>query len=363
MKKHSFFPLPVLYCRCPAGQKKKEKRSVRIMKDVFLFSLRAVLPILLLIALGYAVRRTGKWSDAFFNQLNGFCFRIFLPVQLFLNVYEMESLAEVNWRLLSYLLGGIVLALGFGALAARLFVPDPRQKGVITMTAFRTNQVILGLPLAEALGGSAAMGFASLGTSFCVPVFNILSVLTLTAYADGGKKRSFGNLVGQTLRNPLIIGAGLGFIAIFLRQFIPVADGVPVFTLQAQLPSVYKVLKDLAKVASPLMIFVLGARLDFGETAGLLPKLALGISLRLVIMPALLIGGALCFRDALGLTATELPTLLAVFASPCAVSSTVMVQEIGGDEQLAGQMVMWSTVLSMLSIFCFTFVLESGGLL
>ena len=335
-----------------------------MMVDVFLFSLRAVLPLLLLMLLGYLVRRKGKWNDAFFNQLNGFCFRVFLPVQLFLNVYEMESLAEVNWRLLIYLLGGIVAALGMGVLAAKLFVKDPRQRGVIAMTAFRSNQVILGLPLAEALGGSAAMGFASLGTSFCVPVFNVLSVLTLTAYSgEGGKKKGLGGIVYQTLHNPLIIGAGLGFLAIFFRQFIPVADGAPVFTLEGTLPSVYKVLKDLAKVASPLMIFVLGARLNFKATAGMLPQLSLGIALRLVLMPALLIGAALCFRDALGLTAVELPTLIAVFASPCAVSSTVMVQEIGGDEQLAGQMVMWSTVLSMLSIFCFTFVLQSCGLL
>lgn len=333
------------------------------MKDVFLFSLRAVLPILLLMALGYLVRRTGKWNDAFFNQLNGFCFRIFLPVQLFLNVYEMESLVEINWRLLVYLLGGIFAALGMGVLAARFFVKDPQQKGVIAMTAFRSNQVILGLPLAEALGGSAAMGFASLGTSFCVPVFNVLSVLTLTAYSGSESKRSFRGIVSKTIRNPLIIGAGLGFLAIFLRRFIPVVDGMPVFTLQGTLPSVYKVLKDLAKVASPLMLFVIGARLNFGATAGMLPQLSLGIALRLVITPVVFIGAALCFRDVLGLTATELPTLIAVYASPCAVSSTVMVQEIGGDEQLAGQMVMWSTVLSMVSILCFVFVLQYAGLL
>lgn len=331
------------------------------MKDVFFFSLRAVLPILLLMLLGALVRRTGRWSEPFFSQLNSLCFHIFLPVQLFLNVSGLESLAAVNWRLLGYLVAGVLLSLAVGVLAARLFVSDPRQKGVIAMTAFRSNQVILGLPLAEALGGSAAMGFAAVGTSFCVPVFNILSVLTLTAYhgGDGDERRSVGSVVRQTLHNPLIIGAGLGFLMLALRHVL----GETAFSPESALPSLYRALKDMAGVASPLMLFALGARLDLRATRALLPQLSLGIFLRLVLMPGLLIGGALCLRDTLALTAAELPTLLAVFASPCAVSSTVMVQEIGGDEQLAGQMVMWSSVLSMMSLFAFAFVLKSAGLL
>lgn len=335
------------------------------MKEVFLFSLRAVLPILLLILLGMFVRRRGRWSAAFFNQLNSLCFHVFLPVQLFLNVSELESLAAVNWRLLAYLVGGVLLALGVGMLAARLFVRDPRQKGVIVMTAFRSNQVILGLPLAEALGGSAAMGFAAVGTSVCVPVFNILSVLTLMAYTgerESGRQR-LRHVVRGMAHNPLIIGAALGFLMLLLRHFLPAAEGETAFCLSSTLPSLYQAMKDLAKVASPLMLFTLGARLDLGATRALLPQLTLGIFLRLVLMPVLLIGGALCLGDTLGLTAVELPTLLAVFSSPCAVSSTVMVQEIGGDEQLAGQMVMWSSVLSMLSIFCLAFALRSFGLL
>lgn len=333
------------------------------MKDVFFFSLRAVLPILLLMLLGALVRRTGRWSGPFFNQLNSLCFHVFLPVQLFLNVSGLESLAAVNWRLLGYLVAGILLSLAVGVLAARLLVPDPQQKGVIAMTAFRSNQVILGLPLAEALGGSAAMGFASVGTSFCVPVFNLLSVLTLTAYHGerGDERRSVGGIARQTLHNPLIVGAGLGFLVLALRHVLPAGEGT--FSLSSALPSLHQALKDMAGVASPLMLFVLGARLDLRATKTLLPQLSLGIFLRLVLMPGLLIGGALCLRDTLALTTAELPTLLAVFASPCAVSSTVMVQEIGGDEQLAGQMVMWSSVLSMVSLFAFAFVLKSLGLL
>ncbi len=58
-----------------------------------------------------------------------------------------------------------------------------------------------------------------------------------------------------------------------------------------------------------------------------------------------------------------MPSLVAIFCSPVAVTSAVMVQEIGGDEQLAGQIVAWSSGASMLTIFVFTVVLRTHGLL
>ena len=334
------------------------------MAEIFLFSLRVVMPILLLMALGWLTARWGRWERSFFESLNALCFRLFLPVQLFMNVYEMESFRDVNWRVLLYLVGGILFALGLGVVAARFCVSDPRQRGVIAMASFRSNQVVLGLPMAEALGGQAAMGFASVASSFCVPVFNALAVLTLSAYSEqDGKKPSVAAVLKKTLRNPLILGALTGFAALGVRKLLPTVDGAVIFSFREDLPSLYKAMKDVAKVASPLMIFALGAKLDLKAAGRLKKLLALGTVLRLLVSPAILIGTALLLRDTLQLTAAEIPALVAVFASPAAVSGPVMVQEIGGDEQLASQVVMWTTVFSMLSVFTFAFVLRSCALL
>lgn len=334
------------------------------MPEIFLFSLRVVMPILLLILLGWLTARWGRWSRPFFDSLNSLCFRLFLPVQLFMNVYEMESFRDVNWRVLLYLVTGILLALAFGVATARLLVSDPRQRGVIAMASFRSNQVVMGLPVAEAMGGQSAMGFASVASSFCVPVFNALAVLTLSAYSEqDGKKPSVSAVLKKTARNPLILGALAGFAAIFARKLLPAVDGAAVFTIKGNLPSLYKALQDVAKTASPLMIFVLGTKLDLKAAGRLKRVLTLGTVLRLVVSPAILIGAALLLRDFLQLTAAEIPSLVAVFATPAAVSGPVMVQEIGGDEQLASQIVMWTTVFSLLSVFAFAFVLRSGGLL
>jgi amino acid permease len=43
--------------------------------------------------------------------------------------------------------------------------------------------------------------------------------------------------------------------------------------------------------------------------------------------------------------------MIALYASPVAVSSVVMVQNLGGDEEVAGQLVVWTTLFSSVTIF------------
>lgn len=335
------------------------------MSEIFLYASRAIMPLLLMILLGYLLRLGHFWDDTFFRQLNRFCFRVFLPVQLFLNVYSVGSLAELNWVLLAYIIGGIFLSLGLGILIAHLTAKERAQQAVIAQATFRSNQVILGVPLASALGGAPAMAFASLVTSVCVPVFNVLAVLVLTMYAAGsaggtGWKTRLKNIV----KNPLILGACTGLVVVAIRGLLPTgADGAPVFTLQSSLPSLFSVLQQFSKVATPIMLVVLGTQIRFDAVRGLLKNLTVAVGMRLIVCPCIILGLAIALRGPLGLTTEEMPSLVAIFCSPVAVTSAVMVQEIGGDEQLAGQIVAWSSVLSMLTIFVFTVVLRTHGLL
>jgi predicted permease len=142
-----------------------------------------------------------------------------------------------------------------------------------------------------------------------------------------------------------------------------VVDGEPIFTIKNQLPAFFQKLTNLSKVGSPVMLFVLGARLDFSAVKSLLPQLRLGILLRLLGGPLVMIGGAILLREPLGLTTVTMPTLVAISATPVATSSAVMTQEIGGDDQLASQLVVWTTTFSLVTIFCIVYLLRSFGFL
>ena len=73
------------------------------MLEILLYAGRAIMPLLLTMALGCWLRHSAHWSDDFYRQLNSFCFHVLLPVQLFLNVYAIEDLSVLNWRLLGFI--------------------------------------------------------------------------------------------------------------------------------------------------------------------------------------------------------------------------------------------------------------------
>ena len=149
-----------------------------------------------------------------------------------------------------------------------------------------------------------------------------------------------------------------GLFVVFLRTVSERLLGALPFTLEYSLPSVYKAAENLSKVGSPLMLFVLGTKLNFRSLSREFRVLALSIALKLVIAPGAVIGLAVLLNGFLRIQVYEMPALIAVFASSCAVSLPVLIQEMGGDEKLASQIVVWTTALSMLTIFILVTVLR-----
>lgn len=335
--------------------------------DVFTYAFNSVAPILLLVLLGFLLKKLNFADDSFFKKANSLVFKVFLPTLLFTNVYNLSSLHDVNWKAAVYSVFAVFLFLGIGALCSALFVKEHERKGVILQCSFRSNHAIIGIPLAQSLGGSQALAFASLLSAIAIPLFNVLAVFCLSHYADKSKKPSFIQTVNKTVRNPLIIGVFCGAVALLIRSLLPTdLNGAPVFTIKDNLPFLWTAISNVAAIASPLSLVILGARFDFSSVRSLAKPITLGVLLRNVIAPLLGIGLALVFSKKFGLfavTQDELPGFISVFGSPVAVSSAVMVGEIGGDDQLATQLVVWTSVLSLFSVFATVFILKNFALL
>lgn len=335
------------------------------MFETFLFSVNAVMPILLLIVLGYIMRRSGLGDGPFYTKLNSICFKIFLPLSLFNNVYSIESLGNVNWAVTGYCVVGVFISFFLGWIGAKFFIKDRKQKGVILQSSFRSNYSIIGLSLAEALGGEPAVAFAAIISAVSIPLYNILAVISLNTYSGKeGDKVDVPKILKATAKNPLILGIFAGLIVLAIRMILPVgADGQPVFMIKNDIPFLYKAMQNAARIASPLMLIILGAQFNFSATSELKKQITLGVILRLVATPVICIGLAVALKNILGLTPVEMPALIAMFGTPVAVSTVVMVAENGADSQLAGQLVVWTSVFSMFSIIILTFMLRTFGLL
>lgn len=337
------------------------------MGEIFMFSFNAVMPILLLVFLGYFLRLIKFADDSFFKKANTMVFKLFLPVLLFVNIYEIDSLKSLNFKAVLYCVFAILLIFICGYVIAHLVTKKREHLGVLTQCSFRSNYAIIGIPLALSLGGEEAVAFASVLSAVAVPMFNCIAVIILSHYAGERKENALKDTIKKTAKNPLIIGVFLGIAVLVIRSFIPLDSvGNPVFTVENNIPFFYKALKNLSAVASPLALVVLGARFDFKAVSSLKKEIIIGTAMRIVMAPLIGLGGAILlseFTDLFSFTAVEYPALISLFATPTAVSSAVMVGEIGGDEQLAGQLVVWTSVVSMLSIYMIVFAMKSFAII
>lgn len=307
----------------------------------FILTVNIVLPIFLLMATGYACRNLGVMNDEHVSAMNRLVFRVFLPVNL------CNSLMKVTENISS----PSVLAFGsIGTLItcaiAFLIIPkiekENARRGVMIQGIFRTNYAIFGIPLSEALFPQGDGGVAALMVIATIPLFNVLAVITLETFRGG--KPNFVKILKGIAKNPLIWGCLIGFV---LMQ------------IQCPLPEfMTSTIGKLASIASPLALFALGGSINLKTFGANFKSLALSLSARLVIVPAI----ALSIAYLCGFRGVEFATLMIVFGAPSAVSSYTMAAQMDGDAELAAQQVMLSTVFSAVTMFLMIFMFKTLGI-
>jgi len=138
--------------------------------SVFMVAWKAVAPVVLLILLGYWLKCRKYLSEEFLKKGNWLVFHVTLPVMLFLNVYAIDSFADINWPFILYSILMLAVICLLGLVAAIAVTPDPRRRGVLWQSTFRSNFAIIGFAIAAALGGSEAETLAAVASTTCSAV-------------------------------------------------------------------------------------------------------------------------------------------------------------------------------------------------
>ena len=326
----------------------------------------AVAPVVALLVLGNVLTRRGFFKPEFLRIGNRLVFSLCLPCMIFINIYDLPDLSGINFSLLGYCLIMTVALFFLGGLFARLVSRDSRRRGSLWQSTFRCNSAVLGMAFATALGGEAAVATTAVVSGFSVPLLNVLGILSLSLCAprEPGKGGP-GPMVRSILRNPLIIGTLAGLACQLLRLLQLQLFGRVVLSLQADVKFLYTAVSWLKGVTTPLALLVMGGQFRFSAVRELLREILAGTAFRTVGVPILGIGLA-AILSAVGLMSCgvdEYPALIAMFGSPVAVSSAVLAGNLGCDEQLATQLVVWTSVVSMATVFLQVCILMSFGLL
>ena len=324
------------------------------MSDI-IFAFNATAPIVLMVVVGYFLKKIGLLDLPLGKSLNKLVFRVFLPAMLFLNVYKIESFADIDFGFVLYAIAATAVLFALSILAVRFITPENAKRGALLQSVFRANYALVGIPLATSLFGERGSIMATVLSAFIVPIFNMLAVIGLSIFSPG-KRPGFKRVFVDILKNPLIQSIALGLVSLVIRAILVKLN---ISFRLTDIQPLYKTLSNLSSVATPLALLALGAQFELSAIPELKKHITFGVIVRNLLVPLLGIGGALLLGRFDG---AHFATFVAVFCTPVAVSSVPMAQEMNADTSLAGQLVVWTTVFSSLSIFLASYVLKALGI-
>jgi len=309
------------------------------------FSLNIIVPIFLVIVLGYFVKGRGMIDETFLNGGNKVVFRLGIPANLFISLY----IAEIGD---AFDFGFVLFAIIFTLLSvaglwgfALLFIKRKYLISAFVQGAFRSNLAVLGLPLWIYVLGDTAAARGALVLAFVIPIYNVLAILVVTAHSNAGKKMSLSKTLKDIATNPPIIGIGLGIIV----GLSPIT--MPTFAIRT--------ITHLAALATPLALFCLGCAIKFEGIDDRFKVSMLSSAMKILILPLIAIGTAF----AVGFRGEDLAIIMIMAGVPSAVGGYTMVAELGGDGGAASQIVVFSTLLSAITLTLFISVFRTLGII
>lgn len=317
--------------------------------DILLFTTNSILPLILLILIGFFLRRKGFFTEEFLKIGNKTVFYVCLPALLFQNIAEIDGLSQIRLDVVGYAAGVIVVLLLLGYLVTFL-ISDPKQKGVIHQCIFRSNFALIGVPLAELIGGGEGVRVAAVLSLFSIPIYNMAGVVVLSVYGGKGVKLDLRKILKGIVTNPLIIGVFAGLLFALLRMGL---GETQLWAMGAKLTFLPAAVKFLSRSATPLALLVLGGQFDFQKISGYGKPLVIGVVGRNIAAPIIGVGiaGVLSKLGVVSFGPEVFAALIALFATPVAVASAVMAEAMDNDGQLASQLVVWTSLVSLVSLF------------
>lgn len=306
----------------------------------FAFSVTA--PIFVMLVLGIVLKRVAMINDDFIKIASQLVYNIGLPVMLFTTcaTANFSEMADKNVLIAFGLMTAIVF-IG-SLLTAHWHCKDSREHGVFIQGAFRGNLVILGLAFCANAYGEHGLAIAALPVAMTVVFYNVLSVYVLNRSLHPANSSLKPTLIGIA-KNPLIIAIFLGLI------INAVALPLPKVLLDSG--------KYLSQMVLPLALICIGGALDVSRFAKFESATLSASIWKLLLSPAI----ACSIAIALDVRGESLAILFLLAASPTATISFVMVQAMNGNTKLAANIIVQTTLGSMLTVTVGLWILQSVG--
>ena len=312
------------------------------MEQNFIVAVKAIIPLFILIGMGIYVRWRKMLTDTELQHVNAMVFRVFFFCMMFYNMYTTTIATAFRPRLMAFTVTALFVMLLVSGIVVCTVEKDNRSRGAMLQGLFRSNFVLLGLPLVENIFGPEAVAVPTMMIAVVSPIYNIVSIFILESFRGKGHF-SLASSFAKVLQNPMIVGALLGLFFVITGISVP--------------EPLLKPVRQIAYCTSPVALLILGASFRFGTVSEEKRNLAILVLGRLLVIPALVMGTAYY----MGFRGVDFVTILCIFATPCAVASFAMAQQLGSNAELAGNGVVVTSAFSSITLFFWVVLFKALG--
>ena len=312
------------------------------MLQNFIICVNAVIPSAIYLLIGILLKTAGVVSDEDVKKFTRVVFVTLYPFIMFDNLYGKNIGENFDLLLVVYSVVFTCLQIAITWFAVSRLVKEDRNKGTMIQSAFRSNIILMGLPVGINLFGKGNVTQVALVILFVVPIYNVMSVVVLERFRGG--KADLVRTTKNVLKNPIILGAIAAGVVMLIGIKLPVP--------------IEQTVSTLSDCTAPIAMILLGAALNLKGFSSDRKKIAFCVASKIMIWPALGIAGAVW----LGMRDVALIAVLLMLATPTALASYAMAESMGGNGRLAGETVVISTIGACFTMPVWLFILKTAGM-
>jgi malonate transporter and related proteins len=316
-----------------------------VFLDKFLFATSITGPICLMLFLGIYFRRSGLIDHHFIEVASKLVFNVTLPTLLFLSIINSNHDFTASASLVLFGIGANILFFIILTAITKYLFHQESDQGVIIQGAFRGNVAIIALAYVANAYGSDGLAIAALYVAGLTLMYNILGVVSLTPKGSSKGTQAVPILIKNLTKNPLIIAISLGVIFSQLQLPMPkiAADAGRYF----------------ANMTLPLALICSGGSLNLQQLSEDKAPAWFATAVKLLVCPMIFTGLAIL----LGFKGLELGIIFLTSSSPTAAASFIMAKAMGANATLAANIIVLTTLFSLLSATLGIFVLSNVSLI
>lgn len=336
--------------------------------DSFIYSIHSTIPIFLVMIVGWIIKKCQIIDDNFVSKANKYVFHVALPVLLYKDLSKADFVSQFDITFVLFcIIVTTIMFLGVWGLT-ELFMKEDTMKGAFVQASCRSSAAILGIAFIQNMYSDA--GMAPLMILAAVPLFNIFSVVILTfkaheevfnhsidntSYinknstnadkANINNKKAILQSCMNIVRNPIIIGIFIGFIASLAHIKLPV-----VFD---------KAVESIAQTATPMALICIGAGFEGRKAIKKIRPTLIAAFIKIIGLAVLFLPVAVW----MGFRNQELVAILIMLASPTTVTAYIMAKNMYNDEVLTSSVVVVTTFLSSITLTGWIYILRTFNLI